>query len=365
MRFLLPFVALLAVPAFAQSSTAERARLFEEYRQAFAEWVKADARLDETTAPQDLLKQIRDAENKWSAVASARSRYIKAIRPLYQQQASALAGTAVPPYDSVPLEAAVQNTLTDLSTDLGALKRDIAAGGFSQRRAGALQAQQEALSALQKLYRDRQQTLEQIRQLRTSVERSRAAAAETGASLAAALAAQEESLDAESALWNTAYEQMRRRAIQQAASAPPRRAGPIPVISSKPAAPPQTLSGKWVLSNPRSEKFSDAAGPLYGDVSVTVQLVQNGAQISGEYTGVVFVPPGEKYNPNVNFRFSGQLGPMPATEATIDSPLAGVVRLERVDNDRIRISYQIARSSKAASAISFKVGEPKELHRAR
>jgi hypothetical protein len=363
MRLMLPFVALLVIPALAQSSAAERARLLQEYRQAFSEWMQADAQLDESAAPQDVLKQLRDVENKWSAAASARSRYIKAIAPVHQKHASALAGALVLPVDAVPLETAVQKTLTDLSTDLTALEQEIASGRFSRRRTQAMQAQQEALEDLHKLYRDRQQALEQLRQLGTSIERNRAAAAETYASLVGALAAQEASLDADSARWNTAYEQMRLRAVQQGGPSPQRRTtGPIPVISSK-ATQPQTLSGKWVLSEPRPEKFRDAAGPLYGDVSVTVQLVQNGNQISGEYTGVVFVPPGEKYNPNVNFRFSGRLGPKPVTEATIDSPLAGVVRIERVDNDRIRISYQIARTSKAASGISFKVGEPKELHR--
>ena len=91
-------------------------------------------------------------------------------------------------------------------------------------------------------------------------------------------------------------------------------------------------------------------------------MTQTGNQVTGSYSGVVFVPLGEKYNPKVNFRFSGVAGAGPAFEGKIESPLSGSIRIEWAGVNEIRVSYQVDRT-KAAAAVSFKEGEAKALRR--
>lgn len=354
------FLGLLLAPVLSSQPAAagDRPNLLQDYLQLLAEWRRADALLSSAADPKELLSRIGEAEEKWTAAAAAKDRYLKAIRPLHHPRADLLAGAVIRSADTTRVESTFESILTDLSADLANLERKLKEGGLSERRRAALQQQRDTLAALRDLYRSRLRAFEQLRQINQALEKTRAALADRYRSLAGEIVAQDDGLPAQISQRMAAYEQMRQRALQQAAAA----AAPKP--APPPQAPPLGFPGKWVLSAARPEKFSDDAGPLYGDLSVNVEIAQSGDRITGVYSGVVFVPPGERYNSQVSFRFTGPAGPGPVIEARIDSPLSGTVRLQRVDDHRLIISYRIDRTP-AASAISFKIGEPKELRRER
>lgn len=357
------FLGFLLAPVLSSQPAAagDRPNLLQDYLHLLAEWRRSDALLSSAADPKELLSRIGEAEEKWTAAAAAKDRYLKAIRPLHHPRAELLAGAVVRSADTSRVESAHENILTDLSADLANLERKLKEGGISARRRAALQQQRDTLAALRDLYRSRLRAFEQLRQINQALEKTRSTLADRYRSLAGEIVAQDDGLTAQISQRMAAYEQMRQRALQQAAAA----------AAPKPAPPPKTpppaplgFPGKWVLSAARPEKFSDAAGPLYGDVSVHVEIAQSGDRISGVYNGVVFVPPGERYNSQVSFRFTGPAGPGPVVEAGIDSPLSGTVKLQRVDDHHLIVSYRIDRTP-AASAINFKVGEPKELRRER
>lgn len=363
---------LFAGIAGAQTSTAGNPdeSAWQEYQQADRDWRESDPSLEQDLLrgpSAETLRRITAAEGRRKAVIDARTRYCQAARKRWEASLNRLKRAPPPRPDVKEAELIEKQMLEDLGADSKAVSDELKSTKPSDAAAVAvLRRRRDALAELQKLYEQRQRALESLAALNAASDRSRSVLTEAFDKAARALAAQESGATAEAAAWSDLYGAVRHRVTERAEAraavvAAPVKAVPPPAPVVRPPSAPATLTGKWILASPRAEKYSDATGPLYGDVSVLIQMTQTGAQVTGVYNGVVFVPANESYNPNVNFRFTGQVrgGVM---EGRLDAPLSGTIRIEAADADRIRVSFRIDRTSKSAG-ITFKTGNMKELKR--
>jgi hypothetical protein len=164
---------LLAPVLSSQPAAAgDRPNLLQDYLRLLAEWRRTDALLSTAADPKELLSRINEAEEKWTAAAAAKDRYLKAIRPLHHPRSELLAGAVIRSADTSRVESAHENVLTDLSADLANLERKLKEGGFSERRRAALQQQRDSLAALRDLYRSRLRAFEQLRQINQALEKT-------------------------------------------------------------------------------------------------------------------------------------------------------------------------------------------------
>lgn len=359
-----------ALGALAQQFAAER----QQYEQALEQWRQSDTGLERdatTAAPRVVLERVKNAEAMRLAAAAAKLQWLSAIRTRLAELPRPPAGTRL---DAAVRANANTDVLTDLANDAKTIRDDLKTIPSSETaRIASLRRQSEEVEAMRKLYSDRQAALRRIADLNKAIEAQIAAATDANKRMSAVLEAEQARVEAARPNWAAWYEAVRRNAVQRAAAMTPTPAptAVVPPRAEAPKLPPpaaasvvRNLTGKWILTHPRPEKFSDARGPLYGDVSVLVQMTQNGDQVAGVYNGVVFVPPNEKYNPSVNFRFGGTFGPGATTfEGKIESPLSGIIRVEWAGENEIRVAYNIDRIGKAASAVSFKEGAVKVLRR--
>lgn len=374
--------AALACTLFATAAAAQNApgvsTLRAGYEQAHREWQSLVAGLERdvlTAVPEDVLNRLKAAEASRPAVTAAKRQYAAAVLLQHEKGLAALQSSAAQSRtDAAPALSFGRDTLTDVRADLNTIAQDLKSTPASNAaQLATLRRRRDTLWELRRLYEQRQRLMQDLAAADQAASKANAAVIAEYSGRISALAQSTGTLEQQNTAWSKFYDALRARLNQRmAASAPtpapateraaaPPPAVPTPVKTTVPSAP-RSLAGKWALLTPRPEKFSDARGPLYGDLTVRVEITQSGRQLTGVYNGVVFVPPSEKYNPKVNFRFSAPVQDTPAVEARIEPPLSGLLRIEWVDDNRIRVSFKIDRTAKA-SGISFKEGNTKILHR--
>ena len=356
---------VLALAVAAQEFASER----QNYERALRECVSADAEVARsamTESPESAMERTRAAEAKRAAAESAKSAWYEAVRRRYAPLANEQPGARA---DAGSAAAAANETLADFTTDANLLAQELKnISPVAIRRIAALRQQRSSLEELRKLYAERKAALERIAAANTAIDRARVSIAGSTGRALSLLAAEQQRMEGSRADWSGWYGAVRKGAEQRAAlAAAAAAAAAKPPVAEPTPQPvqerPRSLVGTWTLVSPRLEKFADEVGPLYGDVSVQVEITQAGDEVAGSYRGVVFVPPNERYNPDVSFRFTAPVGTGAAVEGKIAGPLSGWVRIEWAGENEILVSYSIEKTL-AAGRISFKQGGVKTLRRA-
>lgn len=118
---------------------------------------------------------------------------------------------------------------------------------------------------------------------------------------------------------------------------------PAPVLSQTLV---PVLDGVWVYANPDAARKGD----IYQWRSVRVEITQKGSDIRGDYHCVYAVPDGERFNPEVRFRFEGRIV-SDVMEFPLAAPLKGYIRIRKTADAELRVSYLVENSKK--QGISF------------
>ncbi len=307
--------------------------------QALEDWDRSDANLERDAfrlPAGEILARIAATEQKRMALELALSRYADTLRSALRACHSLLKSNE-------PLSL---GNLQDIHRQL--------AGG-AQSALALVEAQTRRLKLSDRARRDELEVSQtQLSLLLQTLEKHSAELSgdtpETPARARAAALSDVLQLEAavevkDPADWTRTYAALRGEVKRRAAGSTSQVASAVPVIGSEQLVVP-TLAGVWAYSNPSAQKKGD----VYQWKAAKAEITQDGDRIEGTYECVYAVPEGEKYNPNVKFKFSGQIK-SEVMAFQIDAPLKGYFQVLKQSAAEMTIAYFIENANK--HGISF------------
>lgn len=145
--------------------------------------------------------------------------------------------------------------------------------------------------------------------------------------------------------WAQTYSALRGEVKRRATGATSQVASAAPIIGSAQLVVP-TLAGVWAYSNPSAQKKGD----IYQWKAARAEITQDGDRVDGAYECIYAVPEGEKLNPIVKFRFTGQIR-SEVMVFQLAAPLKGRFQIVRQSAAEMSIAYFIENANK--HGISF------------
>jgi hypothetical protein len=145
--------------------------------------------------------------------------------------------------------------------------------------------------------------------------------------------------------WTQAVPALRDEVKPQAAGATSQVASAAPIAGPAQLVVP-TLAGVWAYSNPGAQKKDG----IYQWKAARAEITQDGDRVEGTYECLYAVPEGEKLNPRVKFRFTGQIR-SEVMVFQLAAPLKGNFQVVRQSAAEMSIAYFIENANK--HGISF------------